>query len=150
MQRKTPSGVRILAVVEFASGILALYGGLTISRDTGALALAGYTGGEALLSELGVLSVVLGIVSLVIGFGLWIGKRWAWLFGIVFGAVGIAVGIVVATESSVFIASAIIDIVIGLIVINYLLRGNVREFFRGGKATGPAPEGTISSTPTSS
>lgn len=99
MQNPRPLGVTILAILTVISGI-----GFLVS----------------------VILVPLGIANLVMAYGLWKGKRWAWTITLVLSFIGIALGLAsIATGTIV----AIWPVIINAIVIYYLYRPNVIAFF---------------------
>ena len=99
MQSQRPLGVTILAILTVISGI-----GFLVS----------------------VILVPLGIAMLVVAYGLWKGKRWAWTITLVLSFIGIALGLAsIATGNIV----SIWPVIINAIVIYYLYRPNVKAFF---------------------
>jgi uncharacterized membrane protein (DUF2068 family) len=99
MQSPRPLGVTILAILTVISGI-----GFLVS----------------------VILVPLGIAMLVVAYGLWKGKRWAWTITLVLSFIGIALGLAsIATGNIV----SIWPVIINAIVIYYLYRPNVKAFF---------------------
>lgn len=75
-----------------------------------------------LLAVGSIVFVVLGVVGIVISYGLWKGAGWAWWIYVILLAIGIV--------SSLFsLPQGIIGIVINGIVIYYLTRPHVKEFF---------------------
>jgi uncharacterized membrane protein (DUF2068 family) len=99
MQNPRPLGVTILAILTVISGI-----GFLVS----------------------VILVPLGIANLVVAYGLWKGKRWAWTITLVLSFIGIALGLAsIATGNIV----SIWPVIINAIVIYYLYRPNVKAFF---------------------
>jgi uncharacterized membrane protein (DUF2068 family) len=99
MQNPRPLGVTILAILTVISGI-----GFLVS----------------------VILIPLGIANLVVAYGLWKGKRWAWTITLVLSFIGIALGLAsIATGTIV----AIWPVIINAIVVYYLYRPNVKAFF---------------------
>lgn len=139
--RPRPTGISILAVVEFLLGILALYEGLALTTEISALAAMGFTNAGTINAVEG-LEAVLGVVSLVLGYGLWTGKEWAWLLAVVFSVVSIILAAVVYAILPISPAGSVLSVVIALIVLFYLYRPQVKEFFgrsRTPAAPGPTP-----------
>jgi hypothetical protein len=125
MQKHRPRGVAILAILMILSGILSVFG--TAS------------------GPLGIVSLALGIVYIIMGYGLFKGNRWAWTGTIISLFAGIAIGII-STILSISITSAqggtplsliIIISAIGLsiaigfsvIILYYLYRPHVKAYF---------------------
>lgn len=99
MQNPRPLGVTILAILTVISGI-----GFLVS----------------------VILVPLGIANLVMAYGLWKGKRWAWTITLVLSFIGIALGLASFATGTIV---AIWPVIINAIVIYYLYRPNVIAFF---------------------
>jgi hypothetical protein len=131
MQRQRPRGVTILAILLILGGVASLFA--VASRP------------------LGIVSFALGIVYIIMGYGLFKGNRWAWTGTIVSLLVGIFVGII-STVFSIFNTSAlsgvpsglvlivsIIGLAIGIgidvIILYYLYRPHVKKYFGTSKNT---------------
>jgi uncharacterized membrane protein (DUF2068 family) len=99
MQNPRPLGVTILAILTVISGI-----GFLVS----------------------VILVPLGIANLVVAYGLWKGKRWAWTITLVLSFIGIALGLASIATGTII---AIWPVIINAIVVYYLYRPNVKAFF---------------------
>ena len=80
----------------------------------------------ALSAGIGTGLVVLGIAYLVMAYGLWRGKRWAWTITMILSLVGIAVGAVSIVSGNV---AAVFTLIINGIVLYYLYRPQVKVFF---------------------
>jgi uncharacterized membrane protein (DUF2068 family) len=99
MENPRPLGVTILAILTIISGI-----GFLVS----------------------VILIPLGIANLVVAYGLWKGKKWAWTITLVLSLIGIALGLASVVTGSIV---AIWPVIINAIVIYYLYRPNVKAFF---------------------
>jgi uncharacterized membrane protein (DUF2068 family) len=99
MQNPRPLGVTILAILTVISGI-----GFLVS----------------------VILIPLGIANLVVAYGLWKGKRWAWTITLVLSFIGIALGLASIATGTII---AIWPVIINAIVVYYLYRPNVKAFF---------------------
>lgn len=153
--RHRPTGVTILGVLFVIAGAFSLLGGiatlvaipfvteinpnvinnelqlngqqqpLTPSEQT---ALAQRSG--SILTVLGALLIPLGIASLVVAYGLFKGKSWAWFVAVVLSTIGLVVNAIsLATSNISTIAGALVGIAINAIVLYYLSRRNVRQYF---------------------
>lgn len=130
-----PTGVTILAVLEFIISILGLLGGIGLIAGSSYLVSAGaYAGSSSYLVATGGFLLVVAILALAVGWGMWTGKGWAWTVGIILAAVGIVSSLLS------FTASSIITIIIDLIIIYYLTRPHIRAYFgKGGTTQTMAP-----------
>jgi uncharacterized membrane protein (DUF2068 family) len=161
--RHRPTGVTILGVLFVIAGAFSLLGGiatlvaipfaanvnpnvindelqlngqqqLTPSEQT---ALA--QGSGSILTVLGALLIPLGIASFVVAYGLFKAKRWAWYVAVVLSIIGLVVNVIsLVTSNMGAIAGALVGIAINGIVLYYLSRRNVKEYF-GKVATAKEP-----------
>ncbi len=127
LRMERPTGVTIIAILAFISGILTLVGGfgmIAAGAYLGGMAAAqGLPGFGAMFAVLGAVLVVLGLLYLVLGWGFWTGKEWAWILGVVLSIIGIIMGILSITNGG------IISIIIDGIILYYLYQPHVKEFF---------------------
>ena len=145
---KRPKGVTIIGVLTIIGGIVMLIGGISLvtlaavvpimpmndGQINSQLATAGMS--PALLSIVssatGGLLLILGIASLVVAYGLFKAKKWAWSISVVLSVISIAMGIVSIVTGNF---GAIASIVISGIILYYLYRPHVKAYF--GKAVKP-------------
>jgi uncharacterized membrane protein (DUF2068 family) len=160
--RQRPTGVTILGVLFVIAGAFSLLGGIAtlvaipfvanvnpnVINDE--LQLNGQqqpllTPGEqtalaqgsgSILTVLGAVLIPLGIASLVVAYGLFKGKSWAWFVAVVLSTIGLVVNVIsLVTSNMGAIAGAMVGIAINAIVLYYLSRRNVRQYF--GKVATP-------------
>jgi uncharacterized membrane protein (DUF2068 family) len=154
--RHRPTGVTILGVLFVIAGAFTLLGGiatlvaipfvsnvnpnvignnelqlngqqplLTPSEQT---ALA--QGSGSILTVLGAVLIPLGIASLVVAYGLFKGKSWAWFVAVALSIIGVVVNVIsLVTANMGAITGALVGIAINAIVLYYLSRRNVRQYF---------------------
>jgi uncharacterized membrane protein (DUF2068 family) len=152
--RHRPTGVTILGVLFVIAGAFSLLGGIAtlvaipfvanvnpnvvnnelqfngqqplMPSEQTALA----QGSGSILTVLGALLIPLGIASLVVAYGLFKAKRWAWYVAVVLSIIGIVVNVIsLVTSNMGAIAGALVGIAINAIVLYYLSRRSVREYF---------------------
>ncbi|MDQ6863424.1 MAG: DUF2127 domain-containing protein [Thermoproteota archaeon] len=70
--------------------------------------------------------VAIGVAYLVMAYGLWRGKRWAWTITVILSFIGIALGAASIVTGNI---AAIFHLIINAIVIYYLYRPHVKVFF---------------------
>jgi hypothetical protein len=130
--KERPVGVTILAILEIIVGLVSFFGGLGAVILGGVLGgLIGGTGGVAALIGgvvIGGILVIIGLVSFVIAYGFWKGSGWAWILGLIFAVIGLIMGLI-------SLPSGIITILMEALILYYLTRPHVKEFF--GKASTP-------------
>jgi len=135
-------GVGTLAAVPFGANMLpnAINNGLeqngsplTPSHQSDLLEAGG-----PILAARGLVLIPLGIASLVVAYGLLKPKGWAWSIALVLSAILTAINVIsLVTGSMSAITSAVVGMAINAIVLYYLSRRNVRQYF--GKATNTIP-----------
>lgn len=114
VQRTRPLGITIIAIIAAVYGLLGIIGGL--------LLLSSSVG-------LGVISLVLGILELVLAWGLWNLQSWAFWGTVVIEALALVNGVFALTQGSA--GGGIVGIVVALVVLIYLFADpNVRAAFR--------------------
>lgn len=139
-----PTGLTILAVLFLIAGAFTLVGGITTFETAIAQASAPIlTDLEALFIPLAV--EILCIASFVVALGLFTGKSWwVWLVAVVLSAIGLVVNVVSLVVPNMFtMAGALVGIAINAVILYYLSRKNVRQYF-GNKAA--ARESSSSTT----
>src|SRR5918992_2936933 len=143
-----PTGLTIMAVLFIIAGAFTLLAGITTLEA----ALAQASG--PILTELELLTIPLGIEILCIGsfvvaLGLFTGRSWwVWLVAVVLSTIGLVVNLVSLVIPNMFtiaVAGALVGIAINAIILYYLSRRNVRQYF-GNNAS--ARESSSSSTTT--
>jgi len=127
-----PTGVTVLAVLAILAGIFSLvFGVLVLATSLLASAL--------LLAN--------GIFDFVLAIGYLGGNGWAWVLGIVFGAINIVGSFI---EIALRVSNNFIGIIFSIITIYYLSRVHVKVFFGKGLSSGsvppPTPVGSLMST----
>jgi lysylphosphatidylglycerol synthetase-like protein (DUF2156 family) len=138
-----PIGVTIIAILIIIGGIALLIGGLLLIAFAGILSSTENTsnssiGIASLISlPLSLGMVILGIIYLVVSYGLLKGKGWAWIITIIVTIIGLIIQIVsaiitglVSSSIEAALASHIIGIIVSGVIIFYLYRPNVRAYFR--------------------
>jgi lysylphosphatidylglycerol synthetase-like protein (DUF2156 family) len=127
-----PTGVGILTtlviiggIVDLGLGVLSLVLAAVSLSWLGVLAGHGPTGLMLSLAAFG--TIIAGILSFVLAFGLWKGRQWAWTWTLIFSIIGLVTSIL-----AIGVGIGIIGIVVYLIIIYYLTRARVKTYF--GKA----------------
>jgi hypothetical protein len=115
-----PLGVTILAILNALGGIVTLLGGVAAIgvTSTGMFASLGII--------VGGFTIIIGLFQLIIAWGLWTGKKWAWFLALIFGILGVIFGILGLIGGGL---SGIISLLINAIIVYYLLRPEVKAFF---------------------
>ncbi len=118
-----PTGIAILVILRVLAAILALGGGLLLGI------LGGFSRRPVLGSFVEIVAVVLEIVailSLIVSYGLWTGKGWAWITALILAGISAVVALIGVVTGHL---GRLISLVIEVIVIYYLNTQNVKAFF---------------------
>ncbi|MBI3859635.1 MAG: hypothetical protein HY296_05275 [Thaumarchaeota archaeon] len=131
-----PTGVTVLAILDMVGGIIALLGGGLILAGSSYLGTLGYGQFAGLAAAFGGGLLVVGVLAIVVGYGMWSGKGWAYLLSIVL----YILGIVTSLGSLAFgNYSSIVGLVIYIIIIWYLWKPHVKAYFGRGAPPPMAP-----------
>ena len=141
-----PTGVTVLAVLCIIAAIAFLLGGAVLiglglvigtyaaSQVTSSLATAGFSGLAslgagtiaAIITAIGAIALILGILYLAVGVGFLGGKGWAWTLGMIVSIIGIVLDVV---QIGFGAYSNVLGLIIGIIIVYYLTRPHVKAFF---------------------
>ena len=136
--KNRPTGVTVIGVLQILAGLgslgvgfflaatYAFLGSLMASGSEGVTFSGGFGGFLVVAGAvIGGVMMIAGIVSLIIAYGVFKGKSWAWMLCIIFAVLNTVLGILTFPVG-------IITILFNVIIIYYLTRRNVKAFF--GKA----------------
>jgi uncharacterized membrane-anchored protein len=130
LTRHRPTGLTILAVLFIIAGAFNLLAGIT-TLETAVAQASGpiLTELEALFIPLGI--EILCIASFVVALGLFTVKSWwVWLVAVVLSTIGLVVNVIsLITTSMLPMTAALVGIAINAIILYYLSRRNVRQYF---------------------
>jgi len=131
-----PFGITLLAVLHILQAVIYFVGGLALVA-LGAFIRRGFFGTHrflhGLVSVIGVVLVIVGLLYLGLAWGLWTGKGWAWTASLILAVLGIIFSIISLIAGGVI---ALLVLVLDAVIVYYLYRPNVRTFFGEYK---PAP-----------
>ncbi len=117
--RERPSGVAVLAILQFILGVLLIM--------AGAFLLAGQLGdglAEDVLATLGGLLLFMAIVGFLLGWGLWSLRPWARTIALIFACLWVIVGLLTVT-----IGVGIIVALLAILILWYLMRPEIKAAF---------------------
>lgn len=140
--RRRPLGVSIIAVLEglqgvffLIAGLLALLGVMAAASRQGMVTVNGFivTGvvvGVIAWSMAGIFLVV-GLVSLLLAWGLWTMKRWSFWATVIIAVISLANSVVAITRPYAHVRPIIGGMIIPIVILLYfLIDSNVRAAFR--------------------
>lgn len=121
-----PTGVVVVAILEVIFGIFSISEGALLNTSPKILGVANSAKLSSDVGPFGAIILVLGLFAPVISYGILTRKRWAWTYAIMISALGILTNI-----TAFFFGSKIsaFGVALALLVIYYLTRSNVKEFF---------------------
>jgi uncharacterized membrane protein (DUF2068 family) len=146
--KNRPTGVTIIGILTIIGGVLMLVSGITLAAIAAVFPLLTSTGDQTTMLQsqipssipleylgiaslaVGTILIIIGIVSLIVAYGLFKAKKWAWTANVGLSIISIAMGIVSIATGSV---GSIVGIAISGVILYYLYRPHVREYF--GKKT---------------
>ena len=140
MQANRPRGITVLAIVEALLGIFAIFGGTGHLLLGVAGGIVGFNGQDINLGSNGDLLygytfTIEGLILLAIAVVIWTRKKWGWTLATAISMIGLVTSIVVLAIGSVL---AIPGVIANLVVLYYLMRKPVKEFFGKGVSTSPS------------
>ena len=118
-EKKRPTVVKILVLIVAIGSIIPILAGVMML--TGGVAYEGYFMQELLSQIIPTYSVLVGVIGLVVAWGLWIGKGWAWILALIIFIIGIIMDLVT-------LPTGIVGVVIDAIVLYLLMRPDTRRF----------------------
>jgi lysylphosphatidylglycerol synthetase-like protein (DUF2156 family) len=135
----------LLAVLHILQAIFFFLGGVALIV-LGAFIRRGLFGPPRLLhgvvSLIGLVVVVIGLLYVGLVWGLWTGKGWAWILSLVLAVLGLIASLIALVRGRF---GAIVVLILDVIILYYLFRPNVRAFF-GEQKTPPQPTPAAAST----
>ena len=117
-EKKRPTVVKILVLIVVVSSIIPILAGVMML--TGG-AYEGYLMQELLSQILPTFYVSAGVIGLLVAWGLWIGRGWAWILALIVFIIGIIMDLVT-------LPTGIVGVVIDAIVLYLLMRPDTRRF----------------------
>jgi lysylphosphatidylglycerol synthetase-like protein (DUF2156 family) len=115
----------VVAILQILGGALLVLAGAALAAlpQLVELPLPGF---GPLLGGLGAFLIVIGILALLVGWGLWAGKGWAWWLTVILQALGI-----VSSLASLALGdpTAIASLIIAAIILYYFFKPHVKAYF---------------------
>jgi hypothetical protein len=128
---KRPLGVTIVAALAVISGIFDVLGGLLLLPMQNDAAVADVFGGPGMIVALSVISTLVGILTLVIAFGLLRGNPVARIAATVLQVLSLVMSIWVAIAQPSTLATEIPSALVALAIIVLLWSADATRYFRG-------------------
>jgi len=131
-----PFGVTLLAILAIIDALMAFGTASMVGFMFGMMESMIPGGAGSIFAGIGMIiagiAVIFGLIYLLLAWGLWTGKGWAWTVMMIFSILGLIGSII-----SLITLVGIVPLIINILILYYLTRPHVKAFF--GK--GPPPEG---------
>ena len=125
MQR--PTGVTVMAILAAIGGVFGLLASLVLLGIGAAGAVAGNLGGLAFLA--GIFVLAYSVLSLILAYGFWTLKPWAWPLGIGVQVLGIVQAVLQFMNDQSGVVSLVISLAISAVILWYLYQPHVKAAF---------------------
>jgi lysylphosphatidylglycerol synthetase-like protein (DUF2156 family) len=127
--RQRPTGITVLALLNFIGGGLAILLGIVFIA-AGPI-MAQIASGlppifSVLVGALGIGFLIAGLIGLVVGWGLWTGKGWAWWLTVILEALGLLSGLAGIARGD---PTSLIGLLIAALILWYMFKPHVKDFF---------------------
>ncbi|WP_173923423.1 hypothetical protein [Agromyces sp. Marseille-P2726] len=128
---RRPLGVTIVAALAFISGAFDIIGGLLLLPLQGDAAVADRFGGAAMVVTMAVISTLVGILTLVVAFGLLGGNPVARIAATILQALSLAMSIWVGITQPTTLATEIPSALLAVAIVILLWTSDATRYFRG-------------------
>jgi uncharacterized membrane protein (DUF2068 family) len=125
MQR--PTGVTVMAILAAIGGVFGLLASLVLLGIGASGAVAGNLGGLAFLA--GIFVLAYSVLSLILAYGFWTLKPWAWPLGIGVQVLGIVQAVLQFMNDQSGVVSLVISLAISAVILWYLYQPHVKAAF---------------------
>jgi uncharacterized membrane protein len=125
MQR--PTGITVMAVLAAIGGVFGLLASLALLGVGAAVSATSGLGGLAALA--GIIVLAYSVLSLVLAYGFWTLKPWAWPLGIGVQVLGIIQAVLQFMNNSTNVVSLVISLSIAGVILWYLYQPHVKAAF---------------------
>lgn len=116
-----PLGITIVAILAAIVGVLGLVVSLII---IGPLMAAG-----GLYMLVGLVTLVISVLYLLVAYGAWTLKPWAWPLGVGLSVANVVLTLIGMTQSNQDLVSALIGLVISGVILYYLFQPDIKALF---------------------
>lgn len=125
-----PTGITILAVLSLLAALPALVAGLALVGV--ATFVAAVPVPDTFMYAVGAGTLIYAGLSLVLSYGFWTMKSWAWMVGVGLQVLGIITALSQYSTGDRLLGSLITGVVFPALILFYLFRPNIREAFGRG------------------
>jgi uncharacterized membrane protein (DUF2068 family) len=118
-----PLGISLLAILNIIVGIFGILSGITID-----FIMSG--GALTIVSSYQLGALVIAILQIVAGYGLWTLKSWAWWLAAFATLFGLVINVLIIFTDFSLWNTYLLPILIRIVILAYLLRASVKDRFR--------------------
>jgi uncharacterized membrane protein (DUF2068 family) len=122
-ERKRPFGVTMLSLFYIVVGIFGMATGIEV-------ALLELGGELTLVANLQLVALVIGVLTLMAGIGLWDLKSWAWSFAALMAVIGLVLNILAVIVDFALFTFYLLPLMIRLLLLIYLFSDDIKSKFR--------------------
>lgn len=122
-ESEPPFGVLFLAVLNIVVGIFSIFTGITIDYIM-------IQGELTLVSSIQLGAILVGLIQLIAGYGLYTLKSWAWFLAVVVTFIGLVINLLIVTIDFHEVRFYFLPMLIRLVILVYLMSVNIKSRFR--------------------
>jgi len=128
--KERPFGVSLIAVLIIIEAIFQIIAALAMMGISmiGFFATP-YIGASVALTVFGVIAIIVGLIQLAVGSGMWSLEKWAWIFAVVVLWIDVIFDILGGFAGVQSWGAALVSMIIPVIVLIYLYSEGVRKAF---------------------
>ncbi|KRE21781.1 hypothetical protein [Agromyces sp. Soil535] len=128
---KRPLGVTIVAALAIVSGAFDIIGGIALLATQSTPEVADAFGGAALATTLAIVEIAIGIIMLVIAYGLLRGNAISRIAATVVQVISLAGSIWIGIAQPSTLATEIVSALVALAILMLLWTGEATRYFKG-------------------
>lgn len=144
--KERPSEITVVVVLEVVGGVLELLAGLALLFLSAFLTrflpmgIPFMPGLFGLVTLIAVGGVIIALIDLLIAWGLWAGRGWAWVVGLILVILRLIGGLLILIAGLVTLPMIVIGMIEQILIIYLLTRPRVKAFLGREAALSPAPQ----------
>ena len=118
-----PVGVMLLAVLNVIVGVFAIFAGITIDFIMIGADLT-------FVSSFQLTAIVVGLIQVIAGFGLYNLKSWAWYLAVLVTLIGLLINILIVIIDYTELRFYFLPMMIRIVILAYLMSSHIKMKFR--------------------